>query len=205
MTTIRLICDPYSGNVRLFIEETEITAPENKVYGFLKENGLIKALYPFNRRYVIWRGLLPELMSEANDSELRIVFEGRSGEFHKLEQAFDECRPMVQNLGYENHWELCHIKNFETENLKRDFVQLAASLKDMCESRSELYEVEHLISMAKTVSLKGSCQALVAFLNKHRPKWEQDKGQYQKEKSDYINMLEDQVLKLSMMSEGEKE
>lgn len=197
MTTVKLIFNPFDKKSRLFYENNEITAMENKVYAFLQSGDFCEVLLPFNKRYVIWRGLLPELMNEVNDSELHIIFEGRESDFIRLEQAFDKCRPMIESMGYENQWHLSFIKNFEAEDILDKLIQAAESIRDMCETRAELHEADAFITNAVHGDIQVNYLAVRSLLEKHQEKWRYSTDRYKKEKIDYLNMVAESIKEIS--------
>lgn len=193
MTNIRLIYNPFTKTARIYREHKEITAAENKIYTFLNTDGFYDCLMPFNRRYVVWEGLLPELISEANDEELRVVFEGREADFVRLEKAFDQLRPAVENAGYENRWQLAHARNFEAGDIVLQLQDIARNLREMCESRAELKEIESLTARAGEDNIRECCEAVRAVISGHIAKWEQSGSRYRQEKIVYLEMLEERL------------
>lgn len=190
MTNIRLVYDPFEGRTHIYNEQEEITAAENKICTFLRANGFYECLRPFRKRYVIWEGLLPELIGEVNDEELRIVFEGRESDYRLVAEAFCQDGPVIENAGYEVKWELSHVGNFEAGNIAKKLAQLAKELREMCESRQELWELDSFLSGMEEDKLDRSCQALQGILARHVDKWARSGNDYRQEKIMYLNILE---------------
>ena len=67
MTNIRLVYNPFTGQTRIYNENQEITAKENRLCAFLCPGGFESCLLPFRRRYTVWEGLLPELLRFLGD------------------------------------------------------------------------------------------------------------------------------------------
>lgn len=197
MTNVKIVYNPVALKIQLFYENKEIISSENKVYAFLSSMGLYDCLRPFNRRYIMWKGLLAEMISEFNDDELHIVFEGKENDFEKVEKAFENSQMMVESIGYGNNWHLSFIKNFDIENLMDKFVDVAQEIRDMCETREELYEItrfmEHLPQYAPT----DCYQKLHEIVDKHIKKWNDSNEKYKHSKIDLLLMLKttlDEVL-----------
>lgn len=190
MTNIRLVYNPFTGQTRIYNENQEITAKENRLCAFLCPGGFESCLLPFRRRYTVWEGLLPELLRETNDEELHVIFEGRDEDFRKMEEAFEQTRSAVENAGYENRWQLTHIPNFEAGNLVRQLRELAAHMREMCESRRELSEIDRLAEEIGEENLDKNCQSMQAVLCAHIAKWEQSQSEYRQGKITYLKMLE---------------
>ena len=193
MITVRLKYNPYEKKCRIFFDDVEITAKENRIFAFLSANGFELSLHTFRKRYVIWNGLLPELIAEANDSELNVLFEGRSEDFEKLEQAFQESRQIIVSLGYENEWTVCHLPNYESEHYLEELIQIAEKLKDMCESRAELYEIETYIRKAGEHDILQNQKDLTALIEKHIRKWDTGNSRFRKEKIFFLKTLSDRA------------
>ena len=88
MTSVSLIYNPYSLKSRILIAERELDAPENRIVEFMNRESFYDLLRPFRRRYVVWDGLLPELLEEINDPEAEITFIGREADFEAVRAAF---------------------------------------------------------------------------------------------------------------------
>lgn len=189
MTNIRLIHNPFTRETTIYCEKKKITAEENKIYSFLNTNDFNDCLLPFNKKYAIWQGLLPELMLEVNDDELHITFEGREVDFQSLENAFKQCGTIVTNLGYENNWRLFYIPNFNAEYLAAALNNLAGTLREICESRAELREVDSIVGDIGKNDFRKCYKRLQEILSKHLEKWENSDNKYKEEKVNYINSV----------------
>lgn len=204
MTTVRILYNPLDRSNRIFFEADEIFAVENKVYTFLQSNDFYEALYPFRRRYVIWHGLLPELIHEVNDSELHIIFEGRERDFIQLEHAFERSKPMVEQMGYENEWQLSFVRNYDAEHMTGQLIEAAKSIRDMCETRAELHEVDGFISKAERSDIKENYINFCRIMEKHFKKWSSSSDRYKKEKMDYLKIIADHVKGMSKLLEQQE-
>lgn len=193
MTNIRLVYNPFTKEIHIYNERREITASENKIYTFLNSNSFYDCLLPLNKRYVIWEGLLPELLEEVNDEELHIVFEGRKADYQLLEEAFQQLKPAIENAGYENKWQLTYVRNFEAVDIVEQYVKVARSLRELCECRRELNEVDNLIAGIREDNLSESSTQIKAVISDHILKWEQSTNDYRQEKIMYLKMLEDSL------------
>ena len=190
MTNIRLVYNPFTGHTRIYNENQELTAKENRLCAFLGSDGFAGCLLPFRRRYTVWEGLLPELLRETNDEELHVIFEGRDEDFRKMEEAFAQTRPAAENAGYENRWQLTHVQNFEAGSLVRQLRELADQMREMCESRRELSEIACLAQEIREENLDQSCRSMRDVLRAHIAKWEQSQSEYRQGKITYLKMLE---------------
>lgn len=188
MTNIRVAHDPITGRTSVYFEQEEITASENRICTFLNSSGFHSCLLPFRRRYVIWKGLLQELIDEANDEELRIVFEGRASDYRLMEEAFRRSGDSAEELGCENKWELSHAGNLGVEAAARMLLEAARSLREICESRAELSVVDQFI-LGEEKPGNGGCEALRDILAGHIRKWEESASPYRQEKIAYLEML----------------
>lgn len=193
MIKVHLIYNPFNKKCRLFFDNMEICDLENKVYSFLKSEEFHELLYPFNKRYVIWQGLLPELVNEVNDSELHIIFEGLESDFSELEKAFEQCKDIVLNIGYENQWHLSHVRNFDEEHFAKQMDEVAEQLGNICETRAELREIARFVTTVKERDVGKNCRQMQQLLVKHIEKWEDSREKYKEGKISYLKMLEETV------------
>ncbi len=189
MTNIRLVYNPFTKEAEVYCENKKISAEENKIYMFLKTNGFYECLLPFNKRYVIWQGLLPELMIEVNDDELHILFEGTKEDFQTLENSFTQSEIYVNNLGYENNWVVSYLPNFTVENLVQTLCDTAENMKDICESRAELHEIDNYLSDAHEIEAMEAYQKLKRMIAGHLKKWENSNNKYKDEKKNFIEHI----------------
>ena len=123
---------------------------------------------------------------EFNDDELHIVFEGREEDFKEVEKSFVASGVMVENIGYENHWRLSFIKNFDAENLMDSLLSLADSLRDMCETKKELYDITGFMKQITPKNIMESHQKLQEILDEHLQKWNNSTDKYKKSKIDLL-------------------
>lgn len=197
MTDIKIIYNPVDLSVRLYYDNKEIKSDENKIYAFIKTEGFFNCLKPFNRRYVIWNGLLTELIDEFNDDELHIIFEGREKDFKEVESAFEGSRTTVENVGYENNWNLMFIKNFETENIAESLVEIAGDLRELCETRNELYVINSYVKDMHTLNISESYERLEALIEEHISKWEDSNSKYKESKLAFLAHCKKQLRDVS--------
>lgn len=189
MTNIRLVYNPYTKVTEVYCENKKITAEENKILTFLRTNGFHECLLPFRKRYVIWQGLLPELMIEVNDDELFVLFEGTDEDFQLLESSFTQAEMLVSNLGYENNWTVSHFPDFGIEHLQQALNDMAENLKEICESRAELREINDYLSNLSGKEVVNKHQELKRLIAKHLEKWENSDNKYKDEKRNYIEHI----------------
>lgn len=187
MTDIRIVFNPAAKESEVYCGGRRIEAKENKIYTFLEANDFYECLLPFTKRYMIWQGLLPELIIEANDDALRIVFEGTEADYRRVEEAFRQTRTVVSNLGYENSWQLSHEGNFEERNLNALLADLAGALREMCETRAELRALDAFCKKLDAGSGFAECEREFKKLaGEHLKKWEKSDNRYKEEKIGYI-------------------
>jgi len=193
MTRIRIVYDPFAKRVSIYNEDEEFSAAENKICAFLNNNSFYDCLLPMRKRYLIWNGLLPELMSEVNDDELQIVFEGRTCDYQRVDGAFRHTAGLCAQLGYENRWNLCHAGNFEAAHLVNLLDEVAKDLREMCESRAELSQVDHVRLQLAEQGPDAVCLALSQLIAGHIGKWEAGNSPYREEKITYLKILCDRL------------
>mgnify|MGYP003294027295 CR=1 FL=1 len=201
MTNVKIVYNPADLSVRIFYESKEVISSENKVYAFLKNMGLYNSLFPFQRRYVIWRGLLAELINEFNDDELHILFEGREKDFQEVEKAFENTKSMVEDIGYDNNWHLSFIRNFDIENLVEELKGIAEEIRQISETREELHEVGRLLVEIRQDNFVDSLHELEDILDKHIEKWGSSNEKYKKSKVDLLMMKKTAMQKLQRYSQ----
>lgn len=197
MTDIRVTHDPVTGEASICFGREEIRAEENRICTFLNSNGFHNCLYPFRRRYVCWKGLLYELIDEANDEELRIMFEGQASDYLLMEEAFRRSADTAEEQGYINKWELSYAGDLGMESALETLLELANELREVCESRAELGTVDHFILQMDKTPGCGDCGTLRDILTGHIQKWEADGSPYCQEKIAYLEIL------LSRLNEAE--
>lgn len=194
MTNVQIIYNPFEDETRVFYEEHEILSEDNKIVTFLKTNGFYECLHMFKKRYVIWQGLLPEIIKEVNDDELQIVFEGNDDDFKKLEAAFCESKDIVNNMGYENNWSLSHISNFTLECAVQSLTDIIEEFKSTCETRAELAQLDkcieqlefHVDTYSEFCTIRKSVEKI---FNQHIDKWQKSDSPYKQSKIVFIEVL----------------
>lgn len=196
MTEVRIVYNPANSRCRLFYDNREILSAENKIYAFLTTENIHDILIPFNRRYTIWQGLLPEIICEFNDDELNITFEGREDDFRALEEAFEKTESIVENIGYTNRWSLTFVKNFEQEAATERVLFIAQEIREMCETRAELYEIKDLVESVSVKELTEICESLQDIIEAHKEKWNQSSERHKKSKVDFLNIKAEQLKEL---------
>ena len=189
MTDVRIIYNPYENKTTLIYEKHVITSAENKIYSYLLSDGFYEVLLPFKKRYSIWYGLLPELIKEVNDDELKIIFEGRLSDYELIKKAFEECREIVENEGYANAWSLDFEKNFESENVINQLLSAANMLRDVCETRAELREVDKFKSAVSDDEISELYGRLMSMIKKHIEKWEVSSDDYRQNRINELNVI----------------
>lgn len=190
MTTIRLVYDPFKKSVRIYNDSGEITSTENRVWAFLNTNGFYGCLQPFRKKYVIWEGLLPELVREVNDEELQVVFEGRKSDYELVKKAFSQSGPVLEEAGYENKWKLMHTENFEIGNAVSKLEAIALDLREICETRLELNEIDQFMLLVKDGCINKHCRSLQDIISSHIEKWRKSENIYKQEKILYLQTKE---------------
>lgn len=193
MTDVKIIFNPIDLDVKLFYDNKEILSTDNKVYAFLKTEGFHNSLIPLNRKYIIWQGLLPELVNEFNDDELNIVFEGRIKDFEEVKNAFENAESILENIGYENNYHLSFLKNYEAENLTDRLISIAKNVREMCETRNELNEIDRLVSGMITKDLSASQRVLQEIIDRHIKKWNESNDKHKKSKVDFLLISSEQL------------
>lgn len=194
MTNVQIIYNPFEDKTRVIYEDHEILSEDNKIVTFLKTNGFHKCLYMFNKKYVMWQGLLPEIIKEVNDDELHIIFEGSDSDFEKLEAAFCEAKDIVNNMGYENNWSLSHISNFTAERAADDLKNIIESFDEFCcETRAERAQVKECLSLLNADTYGAACKKAEKIFEQHIEKWQNSDSKYKEEKIDYIKALQSRI------------
>jgi len=189
MTNVQIIYNPFEDKTRVIYENHEILSDDNKIVTFLKTNGFHKCLYMFNKKYVMWQGLLPEIIKEVNDDELHIIFEGSDADFEKLEVAFCESKDIVNNIGYENNWNLSHISNFTVDRAADDLKDIIESFREFCETRAELAQLNECISLLNADTYADVCKKVEKIFEQHIEKWQNSDNKYKEEKIGFIKVL----------------
>lgn len=202
MTSIRIVYDPFRNKTRIACDGREITSLDNKINSYVLSEGFYNVLLPFRKRYSVWNGLLPELINEVNDDELSITFEGRQEDFEKLEKAFEECRDMVENIGYSNSWTLYCEKGFENENIIDELINAAGNLKGLCETRAELGELRQFSECAKDMDISECRDRLMLLIGEHIGKWETSGEKYRDSKISELKMIRENVMKIPGIPKG---
>lgn len=191
MTNIRIVYNPFEERTFVYNEQTELSAMENKICTFLNCSPFPDCLRPIRKRYLIWEGLLPELVCEVNDDELEIIFEGRTEDFQLVSAAFEDSAGLLPELGYENRWKLTHAGNFETAHIAGTLSALARDLREMCESRAELAEVDRFLRLQGNPDVDRDI--LADMLARHMEKWKNSGSPYTEEKILYLQLLVDRL------------
>lgn len=189
MTNIRVAYDSVTGKASVCFGQEEITAAENRICTFLSSSGFHNCLHPFRKRYVIWKGLLHELIDEVNDEELQIVFEGQASDYRLVEEAFRRSADAAEEQGYTNKWELSYAGDLGMESAVETLLELAKSLREVCESRAELGTVDHFILQMKKSPGGVDCGTLRDILAGHIQKWGTSGSPYSQEKITYLEMM----------------
>lgn len=189
MTNIRVAHDPLTGKTSVCFGQEEITAAENRICTFLNSSGFRNCLHPFRKRYVIWKGLLHELIDEVNDEELQVVFEGQVSDYRLMEEAFRRSADAAEEQGYTNKWKLSYAGDLGMESAVETLLELAKGLREVCESRAELGTVDHFILQMSKSPGGGDCGTLRDILAEHIQKWEASGSPYSQEKIIYLEML----------------
>ena len=197
MTNIKVSYNPFTKETKVYNEKHEIAAAENKLHTFLNTNGFYDCLVPFRTKYVIWEGLLPELFNEANDDELRITFEGRESDFAVLKEAFERSETVNNGAGDANKWSLVHIGNFDVQNLLDELLDLAQVIREICETREELNEINQSISGIKKGDYSRGCQSLQRILSAHIHGMEQEDDRYRSGKTVHLEMTASRLDEIS--------
>jgi len=172
MTDVKIIHNPFDNTTTLVYGSHVIRSSGNKINSYIISDGFYSILLPFRKRYSVWNGLLAELIYEVNDDELNIVFEGRHSDFELVKKSFEECRDIVENSGYSNLWSLSYKENFEAVNLKEQILYAADMLKESCETRAELKEIDEFKETIDSESVDSGYARLNEILKKHKEKWE---------------------------------
>lgn len=193
MTDIRIVYDSFTKKAAIYIEQEELTAKENRICAFLSNSSFLDCLLPLRKRYLVWDGLLPELINEVNDDELRIIFEGQVSDYLILEDAFHQSVPRITELGYADNWRLEHMGDFAAELTVGVLNDLAKKLREMCESRAELSEIDHYLRQMQEEELMKECDLLAGMIAKHMEKWENSGSPYAGEKIMYLELLQDHL------------
>lgn len=189
MTNIRVAYDPVTGKTSVCFGQEEITAAENRICTFLNSSGFHSCLHPFRKRYAIWKGLLHELIDEANDEELCVVFEGQTSDYKLVEEAFRRSADVAEEQGYTNKWKLSYAGDLGMEGAVEALLELAKDLREVCESRAELGTVDHFILQMNKAPGGGDCGTLRDILSEHIRKWETSGSPYSQEKITYLEMM----------------
>lgn len=204
MTDVKITYDPFESKTVIRCGDHEITSPDNennKICSYILSYGFHRILKPFRTRYSVWNGLLPELICDVNDDELDIVFEGQASDFEELEAAFGECRELVENAGYTNSWTLHHTQNFNAESFAEKLISTSDRLKEFCDTRSELSELDDFKASVRCGSISEGHKRLASIIGKHIEKWESSSDKYRINNINMLTFIKDDIDRSAMQAE----
>ena len=193
MTSVSLIYNPYSLKSRILIAERELDAPENRIVEFMNRESFYDLLRPFRRRYVVWDGLLPELLEEINDPEAEITFIGREADFEAVRAAFEESRPQVEEHGYGNSWKLYSQIEYERSNMYERLEDAAQSLLELCETAEEQQALQHLVGASAQPDIPDFGAGILEQIDFHLKKWKESTSAYKNSKIGQLLLLKEEV------------
>lgn len=191
MTDIKIVYDPYAKKTSVFYYEHEIVSEDNTIVSFLKTNGFDKCLSAFKQgKYVRWQGLLPEIIKDVNDDELSIIFEGKDENFKELEVAFHDSKDTINNMGYENNWNLSFVENFsDIETVIENLKCIIEKFRDFCDTRKELDLLRDYINRLKPDTYTEIRENVMKTFEQHIEKWENSNSPYKEGKIGLMRIL----------------
>ena len=199
MTEVKIIYDPFKKKTTLIYAGHKINSPDNKIQSYLTSYGFNEILMPFKKHYSVWNGLLPELIYEINDDALNIVFEGRHSDHELVEKAFNKCRDIITDSGYSNSWSLSYKADFEEDNLIDRIINSADELKNLCETRAELDEINKFKASIHDEQVHTACGKLKRIVETHIKKWNKSYEPYKDSKITELKIILDDIDEVSEM------
>lgn len=205
MTNIRIIFDSADSETEIFCGNQKIENSNSRVYDRLTSDGFYKCLNPFRSKYMIWNGLIAELISEVNDSELEIVFVGDENDFDEVRKAFDNSGEYISAMGYEDKkWSLQFEKKRDNEKAREELKRIAENLLPKCETEKEKKEVYDLISKIAEEDISDVYKKTENLLQRHIKKWQKSHDKFKTVNIFYIKTQHEQLKMVLKIIEKEK-
>lgn len=131
MRTVEIYFNPYAESTRFLVDGKERKKNDgNRVDEFIVGQSIKKWLTPYVYSYQKWSGLLPELMQELNDDQLKMTFYAPPQYFYELDEEFNKQTSLIEEKGYSADFWVCDCEEFFLpEKVSKIFFQFATTYR----------------------------------------------------------------------------
>ena len=158
MIKIQLYFNPYTQSTRLIIDGRERFISNRRLDEFIVGQPLDKWLAPYIFSYQKWHGLLPELMDEFNDDELKLEFFSLPEYFSRLGEEFDKQTSLIEERGYSSDlWHCLCEEAFLPEDIRAAFIKFVTDKKKFAPDQFALQlfdSIEYALSEHESASVE---------------------------------------------------